>query len=99
MDHRRESPQSIERSRSHGTTRSGWSGRGPLLWRLPLVAFLVAGIVCLKYLDGRLSSDYRRSAADLAVQADALIESALANHAASLHTLDLLIKSAPSAEE
>ena len=62
-------------------------GRRPLLWRLPLIAFLVTGIVCLKYLDGGLSSDYRKSAADLAVQADALIESAVANRASSLHEL------------
>jgi signal transduction histidine kinase len=61
--------------------------------------FLVLGLVCLKYLDGRLSSDYRRSAGDLAVQADALIESAVANHAASLHALDLLLGSATSAAE
>jgi signal transduction histidine kinase len=75
-------------------------GRGqPLVWRLPLVGFLIAGVVCLKYLDGRLSSDYRRSAAELAVQADALIETAVANHAASLHALDLLITTARSADE
>ena len=55
--------------------------------------------MCLKYLDGRLSSDYRKSAADLAVQADALIETALTNHAASLHTLDLLVASAASPAE
>ena len=69
------------------------------MWRLPLVAFLITGLVCLKYLDGRLSSDHRRSAADLAVQADALIETAIANHAASLHTLTLLVASAASPDE
>jgi signal transduction histidine kinase len=66
---------------------------------LPLVAFLIGGIVCLKYLDGRLGSDYRRSAADLAVQADALIESAVASRASSLHALDLLLAATPSPEE
>ena len=98
MDHRRETSPSTARTRGLDG-KSGWGGRRPLLWRLPLVAFLVAGLVCLKYLDGRLSSDYRRSAADLAVQSDALIETALANHAASLHTLDLLVASAASPAE
>jgi signal transduction histidine kinase len=98
MDHRRETSRPNARTRSlHGT--SGLGGRRPLLWRLPLVAFLIAGLVCLKYLDGRLSGDYRKSAADLAVQADALIETALTNHAASLHTLDLLVTSAASPAE
>ena len=98
MDHRREASPSTARARGLDG-KSGWGGRRPLLWRLPLVAFLVAGLVCLKYLDGRLSSDYRRSAADLAVQSDALIETAFANHAASLHTLDLLVASAASPAE
>lgn len=66
----------------------------PALWRMPLLAFLATGVVCLKYLDGRLGSDYRRSAADLAVQSAALIESAVAHHAASVHELRLLIADA-----
>ena len=78
---------------------SKWTGRRPTLRRLPLLAFLATGIVCLKYLDGRLSGDYRKSASDLAVQADALIESALAYRAASLHELRLLIADAPDAAE
>jgi len=60
------------------------------------VAFLLAGLVCLKYLDGRLSGDYKRSASDLAIQADALIEAAVANQAASLHALEQMIAGAPS---
>ena len=98
MDHRRTSSPRKHVSRAHDA-RSGWGTRRPLLWRLPLVAFLVAGLVCLKYLDSRLSTDYRRSAADLAVQSDALIETAVANHAASLHALDLLIASTTSPAE
>jgi signal transduction histidine kinase len=66
---------------------------------LPLVAFLVGGIVCLKYLDGRLGSDHRRSASDLAIQADALIETALAGRAASLHALDQMVAATASADE
>src|SRR5215471_14369299 len=95
MDHRRETPQPNHKSRGLDAG-SGWGRRRPLLWRLPLVAFLVAGLVCLKYLDGRLSGDYRRSAADLAIQANALIETAVANHAASLHALDQMIGTAAS---
>src|SRR5689334_11992423 len=98
MDHRRTTTQPKERSRT-ADGRSGWAARRPLLWRLPLVAFLLGGIICLKYLDGRLSTDYRRSAADLAVQADALIESAVANRASSLHALDLLLAATPSSDE
>ena len=98
MDHRRETPHANHTSRGLGAGPGG-GRRHPFLWRLPLVAFLLAGLVCLKYLDGRLSSDYRRSAGDLAVQADALIETAVANQAASLHALQQMIAAAPSPAE
>src|SRR5690242_190549 len=98
MAHRRETPQPNHTSRGL-ELGSGGVRRRPLLWRLPLLAFLFAGVVCLKYLDGRLSSDYSRSAGDLAVQADALIEAATANQAASLHTLEQMIAAAPSPAE
>jgi len=87
-----------ERARAP-TTKTGWNARRPLLWRLPLLAFLVAGVVCLRYLDGRLSSDYRRSAADLAVQADALMETAVQDRASSIHAVRLLVAQATSAAE
>src|SRR5688572_20409436 len=86
-------------SSAASTTRPGWEGKRPTLWRLPLVAFLATGLVCLKYLDGRLSSDYRQSAADLAVQTDAQIESAVAAHASAMHELRLLMADALSAVE
>jgi len=98
MDHRRETPRPKHTSRGLDAALGG-SRRRPLLWRLPLVAFLLAGLVCLKYLDGRLSGDYRRSASDLAIQADALIEAAVANQAASLHALEQMIAAAPSPVE
>jgi signal transduction histidine kinase len=79
--------------------KPGWSGKRQLLWRLPLLAFLVGGVVGLRYIDGRLSSDYRKSAGDLAVQADALIESAVQNRASSIHGLRLLLAQASSAAE
>ena len=78
---------------------SGRSGTRPTLWRLPLIAFLGTGVLCLKYLDGRLASDYALSAADLAVQADALIERGTQHHAASLHALRLLVGDADSPAE
>jgi len=78
---------------------SGRSGTRPTLWRLPLIAFLATGVLCLKYLDGRLASDYALSAADLAVQADALIERGTQHHAASLHALRLLVGDADSPAE
>src|SRR5687767_8429915 len=78
---------------------SGRSGTRPTLWRLPLIAFLATGVLCLKYLDGRLATDYAQSAADLAVQADALIERGAQHHAASLHALRLLVADADSPAE
>ena len=77
----------------------GRSGTRPTLWRLPLIAFLATGVLCLKYLDGRLASDYALSAADLAVQADALIERGAQHHAASLHALRVLVGDADSPAE
>ena len=76
MEQRQTQPHPGERVRAP-TTKPGWEGKRPLFWRLPLLAFLVSGVVCLNYLDGRLSSDYRKSAADLAIQADAMIEGAV----------------------
>ena len=86
-------------SSAASTTRPGWEGKRPTLWRLPLVAFLATGLVCLNYLDGRLSSDWRKSAADLAVQTDAQIESAVAASASAMHELRLLMADAPSSVE
>ena len=77
----------------------GRSGTRPTLWRLPLIAFLATGLLCLKYLDGRLATDYAQSAADLAVQADALVEQGTQHHAASLHALRLLVADANSPAE
>src|SRR5688500_16215805 len=107
MDRRRTAPPSIEArqradagaQRSASAVRSGWEGKRPTPWRLPLLAFLAAGLLCLNYLDGRLSSDYRKSAADLAVQTDAQIESAVAASAAAMHELRLLMATAPSPVE
>jgi signal transduction histidine kinase len=63
------------------------------------VAFLATGLVCLKYLDGRVSGDYRKGALDLAVQTDARIEGAIASSATAMHELRRLMADAPSAAE
>src|SRR5215204_1816630 len=115
MDRRHPAPSSTEPTRTADGTRSrranaprtpvaptaraGWEGKRPTLWRLPLVAFLATGLLCLNYLDGRLSSDYRKSAADLAVQTDAQIESAVAHSASATHELRVLMADAPSPNE
>jgi signal transduction histidine kinase len=96
--HQPEQRDSQQPTLSHGASAT-WTGKRPTLWRLPLIAFLAIGILCLKYLDGRLRSDYRKSAADLAVQADALIESAVAYRAASVHELRLLLAGTSSTAE
>jgi len=115
MDRRHPAPSSTEPTRTADGTRSrranaprtpvaptaraGWEGKRPTLWRLPLVAFLATGLLCLNYLDGRLSSDYRKSAADLAVQTDAQIESAVGHSASAMHELRVLMADAPSPNE
>jgi signal transduction histidine kinase len=97
MNHR-ESPQP-DRTPRRPNAAAGWEGRRPTLRRFPLLAFLATGLICLSYLDGRLRSDHRRSATDLAVQADALIEGAVAYRATSLHGLRQLVATAQSEAE
>jgi signal transduction histidine kinase len=98
MEERQAQPHPGERVRAP-TTKPGWEGKRPMLWRLPLLAFLVSGVVCLNYLDGRLSSDYRKSAADLAIQADAMIEGAVQNRAASINGVRRLLAAAATPRE
>jgi signal transduction histidine kinase len=98
MDQAPANPQQNERVRAP-VGKPGWEAKRPLFWRLPLLAFLGAGVVCLNYLDSRLSSDYTNSAADLAVQADALIESAVRDRAASVHAMRLLVAASPTPAE
>jgi signal transduction histidine kinase len=97
--HDRETPAPTPEARRRPNAMTGWEGRRPTLRRFPLIAFLATGLICLNYLDGRLSNDHKRSAADLAVQADALIEGAVSYRAASVHALRQLVASAPTAAE
>src|SRR5688572_27299291 len=85
--HDRETPAPTPEAPRRPNAMTGWEGRRPTLRRFPLIAFLATGLICLNYLDGRLSNDHKRSAADLAVQADALIEGAVSYRAASVHEL------------
>ena len=69
----------------------------PLLWRLPLIAFLVIGVACLRYLDRLLQREYRSEAVTQAVQTDALLEGFLRQRVGLLHSLEVLLTStAPS---
>jgi signal transduction histidine kinase len=92
-------PPHARDAKSSTVAHAGWAGKRPTLWRLPLVAFLATGLICLNYLDGRLSSDFRKSAADLARQTDAQIETAVAMSASAMHELRLLLADAPSPAE
>src|SRR5688500_14080447 len=92
-------PSRTRDAKTSTVAHTGWAGKRPTLWRLPLVAFLATGLVCLNYLDGRLSSDFRKSAADLAIQTDAQIETAVATSASAMHELRLLMADAPSLAE
>src|SRR5688500_15821623 len=97
--HDRETPAPTPEAPRRPNAMTGWEGRRPTLRRFPLIAFLATGLICLNYLDGRLSNDHKRSAADLAVQADALIEGAVSYRAASVHELRQLVASAPTGAE
>lgn len=63
----------------------------PLLWRLPLLALLVIGVGCLRYLDDLLQREYRNEAVTQAVQTDALLESFVRHRVALLHSVEVLM--------
>ena len=66
----------------------------PMLWRLPLVIFLIIGVITLLYVDGVLRSEYRKEAGIQAVQTDALLESFLTLRYSELASLSALVRSA-----
>ena len=65
-----------------------------LLWRLPLVAVVLIGLIALKYLDGLLGREYANEAQTQAVQTDALLESFLRHRFALIHSERALIATA-----
>ena len=70
-----------------------------LIWRLPLVAVVLVGLLALRYLDGLLTREYANEANTQAVQTDALLESFLRHRFALIHSERALIATARTARE
>ncbi len=70
----------------------------PLTWRLPLVAFLITGLVGLVYIDRLLTREYREQGVTQAVQAQSLLESHLYHRVALLSGVTSLIETSPGGE-
>jgi signal transduction histidine kinase len=66
----------------------------PLTWRLPLVAFLITGLVGLVYIDRLLTREYREQGVTQAVQAQSLLESRLHHRVALVNGVTSLIETA-----
>ncbi len=64
----------------------------PLTWRLPLVAFLITGLVGLVYIDRLLTREFREQGVTQAVQAQSLLESHLSHRVALLSGVTSLIE-------
>ena len=71
----------------------------PILWRLPLFAVVLIGLLVLTYLDRLLVKDYSNEAQMQAVQTDALLESFLRHRFALLHNERALIATARTSRE
>jgi signal transduction histidine kinase len=70
----------------------------PLTWRLPLVAFLITGLVGLVFIDRLLTREFREEGVTQAVQAQSLLESHLSHRVALLSGVTSLIETSPGAE-
>lgn len=70
----------------------------PLTWRLPLVAFLITGLVGLVYIDRLLTREFREQGVTQAVQAQSLLESHLRYRVALLSGVTSLIETSPGGE-
>jgi signal transduction histidine kinase len=70
----------------------------PLTWRLPLIAFLITGLVGLVYIDRLLTREYREQGVTQAVQAQSLLESHIQHRVALLNGVTSLIETSASAE-
>ena len=68
----------------------------PLTWRLPLIAFLITGLVGLVYIDRLLTREFREEGVTQAVQAQSLLESHLHHRVALLSGVTSLIETASS---
>ena len=70
----------------------------PLTWRLPLVAFLITGLVGLVYIDRLLTREYHEQGVTQAVQAQSLLESHVEQRVALLNGATSLIETAQTLE-
>ena len=70
----------------------------PLTWRLPLIAFLITGLVGLVYIDRLLTREFREQGVTQAVQAQSLLESHLHHRVALLSGVTSLIETASGGE-
>jgi signal transduction histidine kinase len=70
----------------------------PLTWRLPLVAFLITGLVGLVYIDRLLTREYREQGVTQAVQAQSLLESHLHHRVGLLSGVSSLIETSSRGE-
>jgi signal transduction histidine kinase len=70
----------------------------PLTWRLPLVAFLITGLVGLVYIDRLLTREFREQGVTQAVQAQSLLESHLDHRVALLSGVTSLIETSTGTE-
>ena len=70
----------------------------PLTWRLPLIAFLITGLVGLVYIDRLLTREFREEGVTQAVQAQSLLESHLSHRVALLSGVTSLIETSPGGE-
>jgi signal transduction histidine kinase len=68
----------------------------PLTWRLPLVAFLITGLVGMVFIDRLLTREYREQGVTQAVQAQALLESHLHQRVALLNGVTSVIETSRS---
>jgi len=70
-----------------------------LIWRLPLVAVVLVGLLALRYLDELLVREHANEANTQAVQTDALLESFLRHRFSLIHSERALIATARTARE
>ena len=68
----------------------------PLTWRLPLIAFLITGLVGLVYIDRLLTRELREEGVTQAVQAQSLLESHVHHRVALLSGVSSLIETSSS---
>jgi signal transduction histidine kinase len=70
-----------------------------LLWRLPLLLWLVVGLACLTYFDVVLRREYRAEAATQAVQTDALLSNVVRYRVEMLDGMRALIAESGTSDE